>query len=70
MIEITESASRVITKQLSMQQKPGGGLRIAAAGSGQAGKHDNGDKAQQCAPSACWFSHPPSSPVPDRQERC
>lgn len=37
MIEITESASRVITKQLSKQQKPGGGLRIAVKAGGCSG---------------------------------
>lgn len=37
MIEITESASRVITKQLAKQQKPGGGLRIAVKAGGCSG---------------------------------
>ena len=37
MIEITESASRVITRQLQKQQKPGGGLRIAVKAGGCSG---------------------------------
>jgi iron-sulfur cluster assembly accessory protein len=37
MIEITESASRVITKQLVKQLKPGGGLRIAVKAGGCSG---------------------------------
>ena len=37
MIQITESASRVITKQLLKQQKPGGGLRIAVKAGGCSG---------------------------------
>ena len=37
MIEITESASRVINKQLVKQQKPGGGLRIAVKAGGCSG---------------------------------
>lgn len=37
MIEITESASRVINKQLEKQAKPGGGLRIAVKAGGCSG---------------------------------
>jgi iron-sulfur cluster assembly accessory protein len=37
MIQITESASRVINKQLQKQQKPGGGLRIAVKAGGCSG---------------------------------
>ena len=37
MIEITESASRVINKQLLKQHKPGGGLRIAVKAGGCSG---------------------------------
>lgn len=37
MIEITESAARVIEKQLSKQGKPGGGLRIAVKAGGCSG---------------------------------
>jgi iron-sulfur cluster assembly accessory protein len=37
MIEITDSASRVIAKQLVKQQKPGGGLRIAVKAGGCSG---------------------------------
>ena len=37
MIEITESASRVIEKQLAKLQKPGGGLRIAVKAGGCSG---------------------------------
>ncbi|HYE89145.1 MAG TPA: iron-sulfur cluster assembly accessory protein [Vicinamibacterales bacterium] len=37
MIEITESASRVINKQLARQAKPGGGLRIAVKAGGCSG---------------------------------
>jgi iron-sulfur cluster assembly protein len=37
MIEITESASRVINKQLRKQDKPGGGLRIAVKAGGCSG---------------------------------
>ena len=37
MIEITESASRVINKQLQKQQKAGGGLRIAVKAGGCSG---------------------------------
>lgn len=37
MIEITESAARVITRQLDKQQKPGGGLRIAIKAGGCSG---------------------------------
>ncbi len=37
MIEITESASRVIAKQLERQRKPGGGLRIAVKAGGCSG---------------------------------
>lgn len=37
MIEITESAARVIEKQLSKQQKAGGGLRIAVKAGGCSG---------------------------------
>ena len=37
MIEITESASRVINKQLLKQQKAGGGLRIAVKAGGCSG---------------------------------
>jgi iron-sulfur cluster assembly accessory protein len=37
MIEITESASRVIAKQLVKQHKPGGGLRIAVKAGGCSG---------------------------------
>ena len=37
MIEITESASRVINKQLAKQAKPGGGLRIAVKAGGCSG---------------------------------
>ena len=37
MIEITESASRVINKQLVRQAKPGGGLRIAVKAGGCSG---------------------------------
>jgi iron-sulfur cluster assembly protein len=37
MIEITESASRVIAKQLVRQHKPGGGLRIAVKAGGCSG---------------------------------
>jgi iron-sulfur cluster assembly protein len=37
MIEISDSAARVIAKQLSKQQKPGGGLRIAVKAGGCSG---------------------------------
>ena len=37
MIEITESAARVIDKQLTKQGKPGGGLRIAVKAGGCSG---------------------------------
>ena len=37
MIEITESAARVIRKQLDKKQKPGGGLRIAVKAGGCSG---------------------------------
>ena len=37
MIEITDSAARVIEKQLTKQQKPGGGLRIAVKAGGCSG---------------------------------
>ena len=37
MIEITESASRVINRQLEKQAKPGGGLRIAVKAGGCSG---------------------------------
>jgi len=37
MIEITEGAARVIEKQLTKQQKPGGGLRIAVKAGGCSG---------------------------------
>ena len=37
MIEITDSASRVINKQLQKQAKPGGGLRIAVKAGGCSG---------------------------------
>ena len=37
MIEITESAARVIEKQLAKQGKPGGGLRIAVKAGGCSG---------------------------------
>ena len=37
MIEITESASRVINKQLQKQHKAGGGLRIAVKAGGCSG---------------------------------
>lgn len=37
MIEITESASRVINRQLAKQTKPGGGLRIAVKAGGCSG---------------------------------
>ena len=37
MIEITESASRVISRQLLKQAKPGGGLRIAVKAGGCSG---------------------------------
>lgn len=37
MIEITESAARVINRQLLRQQKPGGGLRIAVKAGGCSG---------------------------------
>ena len=37
MIDITESAARVINKQLLKQQKPGGGLRIAVKAGGCSG---------------------------------
>ncbi|MEO7133872.1 MAG: iron-sulfur cluster assembly accessory protein [Vicinamibacterales bacterium] len=37
MIEITESAARVIDKQLTRQGKPGGGLRIAVKAGGCSG---------------------------------
>ena len=37
MIEISESAARVIAKQLSKQQKAGGGLRIAVKAGGCSG---------------------------------
>ena len=37
MIEITESASRVINRQLQKQQKSGGGLRIAVKAGGCSG---------------------------------
>jgi iron-sulfur cluster assembly accessory protein len=37
MIEITDSASRVISRQLAKQQKPGGGLRIAVKAGGCSG---------------------------------
>jgi iron-sulfur cluster assembly accessory protein len=37
MIEITESASRVITRQLQKQAKSGGGLRIAVKAGGCSG---------------------------------
>jgi iron-sulfur cluster assembly accessory protein len=37
MIQITESAARVIARQLEKQQKPGGGLRIAIKAGGCSG---------------------------------
>jgi iron-sulfur cluster assembly accessory protein len=37
MIEITESAARIINKQLLKEQKPGGGLRIAVKAGGCSG---------------------------------
>ncbi len=37
MIEITDSAARVIEKQLVKQQKPGGGLRVAVKAGGCSG---------------------------------
>ena len=37
MIEITESASRVINRQLAKNQQPGGGLRIAIKAGGCSG---------------------------------
>jgi iron-sulfur cluster assembly protein len=37
MIEITDSAARVIAKQLTKQQKAGGGLRIAVKAGGCSG---------------------------------
>lgn len=37
MIEITDSAARVIAKQLTKAQKPGGGLRIAVKAGGCSG---------------------------------
>ena len=37
MIEITESAARVIRKQLDKNQKPGGGLRVAIKAGGCSG---------------------------------
>ena len=37
MIEITDSASRVINKQLAKQARPGGGLRIAVKAGGCSG---------------------------------
>ena len=37
MIEITESAARVINRQLLKQSKPGGGLRIAVKAGGCSG---------------------------------
>ena len=37
MIQITESAARVIRKQLEKNQKPGGGLRIAVKAGGCSG---------------------------------
>ena len=37
MIEITESAARVINRQLARSQKPGGGLRIAVKAGGCSG---------------------------------
>jgi iron-sulfur cluster assembly protein len=37
MIEITESASRVINRQLAKQARPGGGLRIAVKAGGCSG---------------------------------
>lgn len=37
MLEITDAASRVITKQLNKQQKPAGGLRIAVKSGGCSG---------------------------------
>ena len=37
MIEITESAAKVIRKQLDKNQKPGGGLRIAVKAGGCSG---------------------------------
>jgi len=37
MIEITESAARVIARQLNKQQHPGGGLRIAVKAGGCSG---------------------------------
>lgn len=37
MIEITDSAARVITRQLEKQHKPGGGLRIAIKAGGCSG---------------------------------
>jgi iron-sulfur cluster assembly accessory protein len=37
MIEITDSAARVITRQLEKQQKSGGGLRIAVKAGGCSG---------------------------------
>ena len=37
MIEITESAARVIAKQLEKNEKPGGGLRIAVKAGGCSG---------------------------------
>jgi iron-sulfur cluster assembly protein len=50
MIEITESASRVITRQLDRQHLPGGGLRIAIKAGGCSGYSytfawDDGPKA-------------------------
>lgn len=37
MIEITDSAARIIRRQLDKQQKPGGGLRIAVKAGGCSG---------------------------------
>ena len=37
MIEITDSAARVIAKQLTKEQKSGGGLRIAVKAGGCSG---------------------------------
>jgi iron-sulfur cluster assembly accessory protein len=37
MIEITQSAARIIRRQLDKQQKPGGGLRIAVKAGGCSG---------------------------------
>jgi iron-sulfur cluster assembly accessory protein len=37
MIEITDSAARVIRKQLDKNQKPGGGLRVAVKAGGCSG---------------------------------